>query len=159
MGDIYCNLKFRVWKHDMPCASEKIIMAELSRHISEHLNVINVFHDVNSILYTVTNTHPDTGIIPRFCSANYSGETIATLCWENNSGKKSLVWQRRENISPGCDRLWPTIIFKIFSIFLMFYQIFLSPLVKRCAIITYEHGIYKLPHELSNGFRLRILGN
>ena len=51
-------------------------MAELSRHISEHVNVINVFHDVNSILYTVTNTHPDTGIIPRFCSANYSGETM-----------------------------------------------------------------------------------
>ena len=29
----------------------------------------------------------------------------------------------------------------------MSYQIFLSPQVKRCAIITYKHGIYTLPHE------------
>ena len=32
----------------------------------------------------------------------------------------------------------------------MFDQIFLSPQVKRCAIITYKHGIYELSHELSN---------
>ena len=32
----------------------------------------------------------------------------------------------------------------------MFYQIFLSPQVKRCAIITYKHGIYELPNELPN---------
>ena len=25
--------------------------------------------------------------------------------------------------------------------------------VKRCAIITYKHGIYKLPHELANDLR------
>ena len=30
----------------------------------------------------------------------------------------------------------------------MFYQIFLSPQVKRWAIITYKHGTYQLPHEL-----------
>ena len=30
----------------------------------------------------------------------------------------------------------------------MFYQIFLSQPVKRCAIIIYKHGIYELPHEL-----------
>ena len=42
---------------------------------------------------------------------------------------------------------------------LMFYQIFLSHQVKRWAIITYEHGIYELPHELPNDLRLRILGN
>ena len=41
----------------------------------------------------------------------------------------------------------------------MFYQIFLSPQVKRWAIITYKHGIYKLPHELPNDIRLRILGS
>ena len=39
----------------------------------------------------------------------------------------------------------------------MFYQIFLSPRVKRLAIIT--DGIYELPDELPNDFRLRILGN
>ena len=32
----------------------------------------------------------------------------------------------------------------------MLYQIFFSPQVKRCAIITYKHGIYELPHELPN---------
>ena len=41
----------------------------------------------------------------------------------------------------------------------MFYQILLSPQVKRCAIIIYKHGIYELPHELPNDFRLKILGN
>ena len=52
-----------------------------------------------------------------------------------------------------------TIIFIIFSDFSMFNQIFHSPQVKRCAIITYKHGIYQLPHELPNDLRLRILGN
>ena len=41
----------------------------------------------------------------------------------------------------------------------MFYQIFLSPQVKQCAIITYKHGIYEMAHELPNDLRLRILGN
>ena len=41
----------------------------------------------------------------------------------------------------------------------MFYQIFLSPQVKRCVTITYKHGIYKLPHKLLNNLRLGILGN
>ena len=36
---------------------------------------------------------------------------------------------------------------------------FLFTQEKRCAIITYEHGIYELPHVLSKGLRLRILGN
>ena len=30
----------------------------------------------------------------------------------------------------------------------MFYQSLLSPQVKWCAIITYKHGIYKLPNNL-----------
>ena len=40
----------------------------------------------------------------------------------------------------------------------MFYQIFLSPQVKQIVIISNEHGIYELPHELLNDLRLRILG-
>ena len=52
-----------------------------------------------------------------------------------------------------------TIRFLIFWDFWMFYQIFLSPQVKRWAIITYKHGIYELPHELPNDLRLRNLGN
>ena len=41
----------------------------------------------------------------------------------------------------------------------MFYQIFLSPQVKRWTIITYKHGIYELPDVLPNDLRLRILEN
>ena len=37
----------------------------------------------------------------------------------------------------------------------MFYQIFLSPQVKRCPIITYKHGTY----ELQNDSTLKKLGN
>ena len=48
---------------------------------------------------------------------------------------------------------WTTIIF-IFWDFLMFYQISLSPQVKRCAIITYKHCVYELLHELPNDLRL-----
>ena len=40
----------------------------------------------------------------------------------------------------------------------MFYQILLSPQVKRWAVITYKHGLYELRHELPNDLRLRILG-
>ena len=40
----------------------------------------------------------------------------------------------------------------------MFYQILLSPQVKRWAIIT-KDGIYELPHELPNDLRLRKLEN
>ena len=42
----FSNLEFRLFKHDMPCASEEIIMAEVRRHTSEY-----VFHGANSILY------------------------------------------------------------------------------------------------------------
>ena len=41
----------------------------------------------------------------------------------------------------------------------MICQMFLSPQVKRCAIITYKHGVYELLHALPNGLRLRKLEN
>ena len=41
----------------------------------------------------------------------------------------------------------------------MFYQIFLLLQEKRCAIITYKHGMFEFPHELLNDLRLKILGN
>ena len=61
-----------------------------------------------------------------------------------------------------------TNLFKNTSIYNQFHNIlrlfdvlpnFLSLQVKRCAIITYKHGIYDLPHYLPNDLRLRILGN
>ena len=41
----------------------------------------------------------------------------------------------------------------------MLCQIFVSPQLKRCVIITYKHGINELSHELPNDLRIRILGN
>ena len=32
----------------------------------------------------------------------------------------------------------------------MFYQVFLSPQVKQCAIIAYKNGINELPDQLQN---------
>ena len=62
------------------------------------------------------------------------------------------LWTKRLN--------QPTISFIIFWNFAIFYHIFLSPEVKRWAIITYKHGLYELPNELlPNHLRLKILGN
>ena len=46
----------------MSCTLEKIIMVEVSRYInlSEFVNDINFFCDVNSTLYTVTKVRPKT---------------------------------------------------------------------------------------------------
>ena len=41
----------------------------------------------------------------------------------------------------------------------MFYHTFLSPQVKRYAVITNKYGIYELPHKSPNDLRLRTLGN
>ena len=49
MRNINSNLNFFVLEHGMPCVLEKIIMADVSGYIVEHVNVINVFHDVNLI--------------------------------------------------------------------------------------------------------------
>ena len=75
---------------------------------------------------------------------------ILALC-RSSSSKNLKKWQ--------IIWTWATISFKIFWDFLMFYQIFLSPQVKRWAIITYKHGIYELPHELPNDVRLGTWGN
>ena len=37
----------------------------------------------------------------------------------------------------------------------MLYQIFFSPQVKQWAIVTYKHGIYELPHKMSNDLGLK----
>ena len=38
----------------------------------------------------------------------------------------------------------------------MFYQIFFSPQVKRCVIVTYKNVIYELPNGLPNDFRIKL---
>ena len=38
----------------------------------------------------------------------------------------------------------------------MFYQIFFSPQMKRCAIITYKHGMYRLLNDSPNNLRMDL---
>ena len=38
-------------------------MGEVSGHISEYVNVISVFPDINSILYTLAKIHPKAEIL------------------------------------------------------------------------------------------------
>ena len=47
----------------MPCALDKTVMTEVSAHISEHVNFIYAFHDVNSTLYAATNINHKAGIL------------------------------------------------------------------------------------------------
>ena len=56
-------------------------------------------------------------------------------------------------------KILQTMIFLIFWDSLIFYEIFLSLQMKECAIITYKHGIYEIPHELWIDLRLSIFGN
>ena len=63
---------------------------------------------------------------------------------------RHLVFKKNHFMSNKQHFLQYTISFIIFWDFPMFNQIFLSPYVKRCAIITYKHGIYESPHELPN---------
>ena len=66
---------------------------------------------------------------------------------------------RESNIAETFVSIIATTTFIIFWGFLLFLQVFVSPQVKRCPIITDKHGIYELPHELQNDLRFRILGN
>ena len=65
----------------------------------------------------------------------------------------------KQNFRESCDLKLSAITFIKLWDSSMFYRIFLSPQEKRCAIITYKHGIYELPHEFPNDVLLRILGN
>ena len=56
-------------------------------------------------------------------------------------------------------KILQTILDIMFWDFLIFYQIFFSPQVKRSVIISNKHGIYELPHELPNDLSLMILEN
>ena len=40
----------------------------------------------------------------------------------------------------------------------MFYQIFYSPQVKRCAIITYKHGIYEVASRVAERLKTFVDG-
>ena len=64
---------------------------------------------------------------------------------------------KMKNKSDRYDINRPTVIEIILWDFLMLYQIFLLPQVKRSAIISNKQGVYEVPQELPNDLRLRIL--
>ena len=51
---------------------KNLIMAEASVNISEHVKVINIFHDVRSILYTVTDIYPKAGVLLKVINVIHS---------------------------------------------------------------------------------------
>ena len=52
-----------------------------------------------------------------------------------------------------------TMMYIIFWEFLVFYEFFYSPQVKRSVIISHKHGICNLLYKLKNKVRYSILGN
>ena len=93
----YSNLKFCVLKHDIACASEEIIIAEVGGHTSEH----DAFHDVNSILYTA---YPLAGILLKvikvFCSENLAVFTVISIhCIRKSTKNRNSdpKWKATEN--------------------------------------------------------------
>ena len=78
-----------MWKHDMPCVSEKIILAEVSEYIRQHVNVINIVHKINSILYTVTSIEPKTGILLKVINVFHSRNLALFIVTNIHSTRRS----------------------------------------------------------------------
>ena len=76
----------------MPCALEKIIMAE----VSELVNVIDVSHDVNSILYGVNNIYQKVGILLKVINVFHSGNLALSTVTSIHSIRKSTKLRNLE---------------------------------------------------------------
>ena len=88
---------------------------------------------------------------------NWSSYAIAwsTVGWlKIPSNKMKFYWKNLCNISA-----IPTMVVIIFWEFLIFYQMFLLPQVKRGVIVSNKNSIWELSHELLINLKLRILGN
>ena len=73
----------------MPCVSEKIILAEVSEYIRQHVNVINVVHTINSILYTVTSIEPKPGILLKVIKVFHSRNLALFIVTNIHSTRRS----------------------------------------------------------------------
>ena len=103
--------------------------------------------------YAMITTKNKLIFIPTLLSLHncHENKTTTQLSWEKNSSifsiRKFSVSKRFIHdtvVSPSGTSV---------ESYMLYYPCFLSPEVKRCAIITYNHGIYKLPHELPNFLR------
>ena len=90
-----------------------------------------------SILYTRTPYHENENFKYHEVA---KGRTVNTgFAWKSSINATTRDYNHFHNI------------LRLFDVLLDF----LSPQVKRCAIISYEHGIYEFPHELPNDLRLK----
>ena len=88
-----------------------------------------------------------------------SWKIIIVTTTEFNKLSSELFNPKLKNMKLATNTRLATTMYIIFWDFLVLYQIFFSPQVKQSVIINNKHGIYELPQELPNNFRLRIPGN
>ena len=82
----------------MPCASEKIIMADASRHTRKYVNVKNAFHDVHLILYMA---HPVARHLLKVISVFNSENLALLMVIIIHSIRKSIKKEKsRNNLGP-----------------------------------------------------------
>ena len=131
-------------KTGVKCLKLFILLFESTNEWVEysHLNhfISKLLMKLNALGNSTVNSH----IISQNTKSIKHGFFSKTRFWDLNL--KMFLW----HFTIGCI---------IFGDSLMFYQIFLSPQVKRWVIITFKHGVYESPQELPNDWRLKILGN
>ena len=85
----------------MTCTSEKIIIAEVSRHTSDHVNVINIFYDITSILH---RAHGILGVLLKtinvFCGENLALFTVISI----HNTRKEILKKLRNKMKPKMER-------------------------------------------------------
>ena len=85
----------------MSRVSEKLIMAEVSGHISEHLHFIRFFHDVDSILYMLTDIHTKARILLKdfnvFRSENLALYTVTAFIASEKVQKTETEKQKEKH--------------------------------------------------------------
>ena len=88
-------------KHDISCASEK---KNHGRSKQAYKWASDVFHDLNSILYTVSNIHPKAGVSLKvgnvFLSENLALFSVSRIfsIWKSTKNRNSEIrWKTTEN--------------------------------------------------------------
>ena len=92
--------QFKILCVNVPCASEKIIMADASRHTSKYVNVKNAFHDVKLILYMA---YPVARHLLKVISVFYSENLALLMVIIIHSIRKSI---KKRNLETTWDPRW-----------------------------------------------------
>ena len=86
-----------------------------------------------------------------FCAILVASKRLMMLQATNSYETPNAFFTSYNSGRKGKTTFMVTIFWDIF----MFWQIFLSVQVKRSAIISNKHGLYKLPYELSNDLEIK----